>query len=240
MAGNCFWLLLHRASTLKGIDKFRLKHYRIPSAIYMFKVSKKQTRAMCQIYSKFFFFYYQSFLSQTLTIHRTAGQWRGSLFVSIYHFHLLTNIQTFICNFGCEVTSRIFRVRSYMRGKMNSYRFRDFKPAWKQVLFTWSFISAAFRNNSIFWWACLGISFRVAYILSSEMKFNLCQNDLIGHNIMGNALSWEMPPKNIFFASYTLIMGTLKGSTDRFLISVPEVKILQRVRMDPICFKGAL
>ena len=56
MAGNCFWLLLHRASTLKGIDKFRLKHYRIPSAIYMFKVSKKQTRAMCQIYSKFFFF----------------------------------------------------------------------------------------------------------------------------------------------------------------------------------------
>ena len=30
----------------------------------------------------------------------------------------------------------------------------DFKPAWKQVLFTWSFISAAFQNDSIFWWIC--------------------------------------------------------------------------------------
>ena len=37
----------------------------------------------------------------------------------------------------------------------------DFKSAWKQGLFTWSFILAAFQNNSIFWWACVAISFRV-------------------------------------------------------------------------------
>ena len=28
----------------------------------------------------------------------------------------------------------------------------DFKLAWKQVLFTWIFISPAFQNDSIFWW----------------------------------------------------------------------------------------
>ena len=39
----------------------------------------------------------------------------------------------------------------------------DFKPAWKQVLFTWSFISAAFQNDPIFWWTCVGISFRVVF-----------------------------------------------------------------------------
>ena len=39
----------------------------------------------------------------------------------------------------------------------------DFKPAWKQVLFTWSFVSAAFQNDPKFWWICLGISFRVVF-----------------------------------------------------------------------------
>ena len=56
-----------------------------------------------------------------------------------------------------------------------------------------------FETTQYFDGHVLGISFRVAYILSSEMKFNFCQNDLIGHTIMGNALSWEMPSKNIFF-----------------------------------------
>ena len=239
MAGNCFWLLLHRALTLKGIDKFRLKHYRIPSAIYMFKVSKKQTRAMCQIYSKFFFFTIRVFFHRHW---RFTGQQDNGGDHCLFRSTTSTCSQTFRHLFATLDARWLHVFLEYVltwEAKW-THRFRDFKPAWKQVLFTWSFISAAFRNNSIFWWAYLGISFRVAYILSSEMKFNLCQNDLIGHTIMGNALSWEMPPKNIFFASYTLIMGTLKGSTDQFLISVPEVKILQRVRMDPICFKGAL
>ena len=39
----------------------------------------------------------------------------------------------------------------------------DFKPAWKQVLFTWSFISATFQSDTIFWWTCVGISFRVVF-----------------------------------------------------------------------------
>ena len=28
----------------------------------------------------------------------------GTSFISLYHFHLLTNIQAFICNFTCEMT----------------------------------------------------------------------------------------------------------------------------------------
>ena len=50
----------------------------------------------------------------------------------------------------------------------------DFKPAWKQVLFTWSFISAAFQNDPIFWWTCADISFRIVFtyfITRNETSF---------------------------------------------------------------------
>ena len=50
------------------------------------------------------FFHIQDFPSQTLTNHRTAGEGRGPSFIPLYHFHRLTNIQTFICNFACEMT----------------------------------------------------------------------------------------------------------------------------------------
>ena len=50
-----------------------------------------------------FFFVYQGFLSQTLTIHRIAGEGRGSSFIPLYHFLPLTNIETFICNFTCDI-----------------------------------------------------------------------------------------------------------------------------------------
>ena len=55
-----------------------------------------------------FFFFYQGFLSRTLTTHRTAGEGRGSSFIPLYHSHPLTNIQTFICNFACEITITYF------------------------------------------------------------------------------------------------------------------------------------
>ena len=56
----------------------------------------------------------------------------------------------------------LFRVRSHER--RNELRpVWDFKPAWKQVLFTWHFISAAFQNNPIFWWTYVSISFRVVF-----------------------------------------------------------------------------
>ena len=47
-------------------------------------------------HSFFCYFFYQGFLSETLTIHRTAREGRGPSFIPLYHFHPLTNIQTFI------------------------------------------------------------------------------------------------------------------------------------------------
>ena len=38
------------------------------------------------------FFFCQGFLSQTLAIHRVAGEGRGPSFIPLYHFHPLTNI----------------------------------------------------------------------------------------------------------------------------------------------------
>ena len=55
-------------------------------------------------------FFPLGFLSQTLTIHRTAGEVRGPCFISLYHFHPLTNIETFICNFACKITITYFCV----------------------------------------------------------------------------------------------------------------------------------
>ena len=54
------------------------------------------------------FFFLSGFSSQTLTIHRTVSEGRGPSFISLYHFHPLTNIETFICNFVCEMTITYF------------------------------------------------------------------------------------------------------------------------------------
>ena len=44
----------------------------------------------------FWVFSYQSFISQTLTTQKTAGERREPYFISLYRFHLLTNIHTYI------------------------------------------------------------------------------------------------------------------------------------------------
>ena len=51
-----------------------------------------------------FLFSYQSFLSPRLATHRTAREGRRSYFIPLYHFHPLTIIQIFICNFTPEMT----------------------------------------------------------------------------------------------------------------------------------------
>ena len=54
------------------------------------------------------FFFYQCFLSRTLTTHRTTGEGRGPSFIPFYHFHPVTNIQTFTCNFAHEMAISYF------------------------------------------------------------------------------------------------------------------------------------
>ena len=38
-------------------------------------------------------FFFQGFLSQTLTIHRTAGERRGSSFIPLYDFHSIKTLR---------------------------------------------------------------------------------------------------------------------------------------------------
>ena len=84
------------------------------------------------------FFFLSGFSSQTLTIHRTAGEGRGPSFIPLYHFHLLTNIETFICNFACEMTIKYFNrnacfYQTATRWDLPPYRIitwtSDFAPA---------------------------------------------------------------------------------------------------------------
>ena len=49
-------------------------------------------------------FFLFGFLWQTQAIHERVGQGKGD-FIPLYHFHLLTSIKIFICNFISEVTN---------------------------------------------------------------------------------------------------------------------------------------
>ena len=59
----------------------------------------------CQSY---IYIFYQGFLSWTLTTHRAAGEGGRSSFIQLYHFHPLTNIQTFICKFQKKTQQSLF------------------------------------------------------------------------------------------------------------------------------------
>ena len=84
----------------------------------MFKINNINTRTTCETCSQltiktpegrhWCFCFLSGFFSQTLTFHRTAGEGRGPSFIPLFHFHPLTNIETFICNFACEMTITYF------------------------------------------------------------------------------------------------------------------------------------
>ena len=93
--------ICHNRSKVDGLEAFYtfLKRYAYPI---------RYGDMIPLIYVKIFllvsFFFFYRFSSQTLTIYRTVGEGRGPSFIPLYHFHPLTNIETFICNFACEMT----------------------------------------------------------------------------------------------------------------------------------------
>ena len=104
-------------------------------------------KSMPSQYHFIYFFFYQGFLSRTRMIHRTAGEGRGPFFIPLYHFHPLMNIQTFICNFACEMTIHIFNrnaciyqtaTRWYFT-TLSNYHLFDWLMMWSLFLFTWWF-----------------------------------------------------------------------------------------------------
>ena len=91
-----------------------------------------------------FCFFLPGFFSQRLTIHRAAGEGRGPSFIPLYHFHPLTNIETFICNFACEMTITIFNrnvcvYQTATRWDLPPYRITIWLIDWwcNVCLFTW-------------------------------------------------------------------------------------------------------
>ena len=72
-------------------------------------VFKKCPKSSKENYRHASIFFYQAFASQLLKIQRAAGKGRGPCFIPICHFHPLTNIETFICNFACEMTDTYFQ-----------------------------------------------------------------------------------------------------------------------------------
>ena len=64
----------------------------------------------------FFFFFWSGFFSQTVKIlkhSRQQGKGRTT-FIPFYHFYQLMNIQKFIFNFACELTTTYFLIASYV------------------------------------------------------------------------------------------------------------------------------
>ena len=104
------WFFLHWEILIMFLSQspliFCRTQNRIPHSIVWLMAVFVLIRA--DLFLFFVFFFYQGFLSRTLTIHRTAGEGKGPSFIPLYHFHPLTNIQTFICNFACEMTITYF------------------------------------------------------------------------------------------------------------------------------------
>ena len=111
------------------------------------KELKSSKSSNLPITGKKFFFLSGFFFSRTLKTHRTAGEGREPSFIPFYHFHLVSNIQTFISNFACEMTITYFLLhRLYLPDcysmrftTLSNYHLTDWWCDVSFCLFTWWF-----------------------------------------------------------------------------------------------------
>ena len=131
--------------------KWDCRNYKLPSSIW----------PECILPQPLNFLKITDFLS-SVHYHMYNKQ-RYSWLTQITTSHLISIFQISI-NFtnGQSYWNYLLKVRSHERGN-ELITVWDFKPVWKQVLFTWSLISAAFQNNLIFRRTCVGASFRVVF-----------------------------------------------------------------------------
>ena len=76
-----------------------------------------------------YFAFYKGFLSQTLSINTAAGRGNGPCFISLYHFHSFTNIQTLVSNFVYEMTTIFSRIASVYQTAIRW----DLPPYWIKI-----------------------------------------------------------------------------------------------------------
>ena len=76
------------------------------------------------------FFFLLGFSSQTLTIHRTAGEGRGPSFIPLYHFDLLTNIRHLFATLYVRWLSHIFNCNACVYQTATQW---DLPPYWMTI-----------------------------------------------------------------------------------------------------------
>ena len=113
---------------------------------YQYNARCEKNTCFIVVFTWFLCFFYQGFLSQTLTIHRTASEGRVPPFIPLYHFHPLTNIKKFIYNIYLHVRwlSRIFNrnacvYQTATRWDLPTYQINIWLTDWwcNVYLFTW-------------------------------------------------------------------------------------------------------
>ena len=83
--------------------------FRICSSIFKCDYLKNENffSIFCSIYRIFFFFSIRFFFHAHWQLAGHQGK-AGDHLIPLYNFHPLTNIQTFVCNFACEMTITYF------------------------------------------------------------------------------------------------------------------------------------
>ena len=128
------------------------------------------------------FFLFLGFFSRTLTTHRTKGEGRGPSFIPLYHSHLHTNIQTFICNFACEMTityfesHRLYLLDCYLMRftPLSNYHLIDWWCDVNFYLFTWWFDWTLFIQQLDMWNRWIRIRIECHPCITSEPTNQVC------------------------------------------------------------------
>ena len=96
------------------------------------------------IWEKLLFFLSSGFSFTDTDDSQDSREGRGPSFIPLYHFHPLTNIEIFICNFACEMTIAYFYRNACVyqtanRWDLPPYRITIWVVDWwcNVCLFTW-------------------------------------------------------------------------------------------------------
>ena len=98
---NNYNLLFPDYASFLGFHFPHDSYFSLTTTFYL-TIIENRSKTSSTLLSYYGFFFYQGFLSRALTTHRAAVEGRRPSFIPLFHFHLLTNIQTFICSFACE------------------------------------------------------------------------------------------------------------------------------------------
>ena len=98
---NKIWYTLKWTCSFQLLVCLSVCNYLLPPCMKRLKSISVPIRIHCQ---KNIFCSIRVFFHRHWRFTWQQGERGGPSFIPLYHFHPLTNIETFICNFGCEMT----------------------------------------------------------------------------------------------------------------------------------------